>query len=429
MPSRKVALAHLDLGIGGAEALVVSAALAMLKRGWEVSIFTTHHEPKHCFAQTCGDGILSGRIVVVGDWLPRSIFGRAVALCSSVRMCYLAFYMVLFSSGDVVFCDGVSTQIPLLRLKFPVLFYCHFPDLLLCVNRGSFLKRLYRAPLDWLEATTTAWANIVVVNSLFTAGVYKKAFTGLQKPTVVYPAADFDSFTAPDWEKKAATKRRTFVSLNRFERKKDVGVAIEALALLKGMLRPAQMANVNLVVAGGYDESVRENVEYLRELKELASRLGVADVVSFRPSVSNDERNELLQSALAVLYTPTNEHFGIVPIEAMYAGAPVLASNTGGPLETVVDGETGFLRDTSEGPHAFSEAMSRLVLEQGLGLELGRKAHAHVSASFGMEAFETGLDASLLATCKQAQEGMQWRALVLASCFVLLVALAARLFF
>jgi hypothetical protein len=64
------------------------------------------------------------------------------------------------------------------------MFYCHFPDLLLCVNRGSFLKRLYRAPLDWLEAATTAWANMIVVNSHFTAGVYNDAFPKLQNPTV-----------------------------------------------------------------------------------------------------------------------------------------------------------------------------------------------------------------------------------------------------
>jgi alpha-1,3/alpha-1,6-mannosyltransferase len=150
-------------------------------------------------------------------------------------------------------------------------------------------------------------------------------------------------------------------------------------------------------------------VEYLSELKDLALRLGLSERVSFRPSVSDDERNELLQSSLAVVYTPTNEHFGIVPIEAMYAGAPVLASNTGGPLETVLDGETGFLRDASHGPDEFAQAMVRLVLEPGLSLELGRKAHDHVSQSFGMEAFETHLDESLTATRQQGGQSSRWK--------------------
>ncbi len=51
----------------------------------------------------------------------------------------------------------------------------------------------------------------------------------------------------------------------------------------------------------------------------------------------------LLKSARLLVYTPSNEHFGIVPLEAMLAGVPVLAANTGGPLETVVDGKTGWL--------------------------------------------------------------------------------------
>lgn len=58
----------------------------------------------------------------------------------------------------------------------------------------------------------------------------------------------------------------------------------------------------------------------------------------------------MAQSKL-LLYTPINEHFGIVPVEAMLAGLPVLASNTGGPLETIVEGETGWLRDA----HAIGE--------------------------------------------------------------------------
>jgi alpha-1,3/alpha-1,6-mannosyltransferase len=180
----KVAFAHLDLGIGGAEALVVSAALAAAKKGHEVLIFTTHHDKTHCFAQTRDDGVLANSIVVIGDWLPRSLFGRAIALCSSIRMCYLSACMLWKWSGDVVFCDGVSTQIPILRLRFPVLFYCHFPDLLLCTQRSSLLKRIYRAPLDWLETETTGWANMIVVNSRFTAEVFKAAFPKLQQPSM-----------------------------------------------------------------------------------------------------------------------------------------------------------------------------------------------------------------------------------------------------
>ena len=81
-----------------------------------------------------------------------------------------------------------------------------------------------------------------------------------------------------------------------------------------------------LVVAGGYDPRVAENVAYLKELEALAAEKGVAQHVTFSPSVSDAERDRLLQGASCVVYTPENEHFGIVPVEAMYAGAPVLAA-------------------------------------------------------------------------------------------------------
>jgi len=55
----------------------------------------------------------------------------------------------------------------------------------------------------------------------------------------------------------------------------------------------------------------------------------------FLRSISNDQRLLLLQSTDLLLYTPQNEHFGIVPVEAMHLGCVVLACNSGGPLESI----------------------------------------------------------------------------------------------
>ena len=104
-------------------------------------------------------------------------------------MIYVAFVVVLWEDSDVVFCDQVSSHIPVLNLfgsapvssclvridtssdihilrdscihrTVQVLFYCHYPDKLLCTDRRSWLKRLYRAPLDWLEEITTGITTI-----------------------------------------------------------------------------------------------------------------------------------------------------------------------------------------------------------------------------------------------------------------------------
>lgn len=60
-------------------------------------------------------------------------------------------------------------------------------------------------------------------------------------------------------------------------------------------------------------------------------------------SVPSGTKSLLIAACSALIYTPAFEHFGIVPIEAMYLGRPVIAMDAGGPRETLVHQETGFL--------------------------------------------------------------------------------------
>ncbi|CAM9642599.1 unnamed protein product, partial [Sphacelaria rigidula] len=121
------------------------------------------------------------------------------------------------------------------------------------------------------------------------------------------------------------------VSLNRFERKKNLVLAVEALGWAMATLgaEEAKKKGLKLVVAGGYDDRVAENVEHLDELKAQVTALGLDDFVDFRRNIADDERSSLLRTASCVLYTPSREHFGIVPVEAMCSGAPVIAVNSG----------------------------------------------------------------------------------------------------
>ena len=132
------------------------------------------------------------------------------------------------------------------------------------------------------------------------------------------------------------------------------------------------------MVAGGYDNRVQENVHYHKELDDLATSLGLETATSktvisalsipdsidvlFLLSVPTAFRDTLLSQAKLLLYTPVNEHFGIVPVEAMHAGIPVLASNTGGPLETIVEDETGWLRDANSVPE-WTAVMDKVLYE------------------------------------------------------------------
>lgn len=140
-----------------------------------------------------------------------------------------------------------------------------------------------------------------------------------------------------------------------------------------------------LVVVGGYDTRVLENVEYHEELQMLAKQLDVLENVIFLRSLSDEGKIDLLKRINCLLYTPENEHFGIVPLEAMYMENPVIALNSGGPTETVVNESTGFLveNDVSE----FSKAMLKLFNDPALCERMAKKGKERALKFFSFQFF------------------------------------------
>ncbi len=390
----RVAFIHPDLGIGGAERLVVDAALALKSKGHDIHMFTAHHDPNHCFKET-SDGTL--KVTCVGDWLPRHCCQKGYAFWAYLRMIVVACYLVLFSKDtfDVIICDQISACIPVLKLgRAKVLFYCHFPDQLL-TKRESWLKKAYRWPIDSLEEKTTGMADEVLVNSKFTAGVFHSTFKSLAHitPTVLYPSLNFTSFDQPASPLEDVIPpqiEHVFLSINRYERKKNLPLAVRAFASLLEALDPFQCAKVHLVMAGGYDDRVVENREHYLELRALAESHKIADRVTFLRSFSEEQKISLLDRCTALIYTPSNEHFGICPLEGMYMLRPVIATNSGGPLETVVDAKTGFLCEPT--PEAFSAKLLWLIRNPEQGRAMGVEGKAHVVGNFSFQAFTQKLD-------------------------------------
>lgn len=193
----RVAFLHPDLGLGGAERLVVDAAVELAKLGHTVDMYTAYYNPERCFDETrTGDFA----VITAGNWFPRHILGRFIALCAIIRCTLAALYLAMrvwsgnIPDYDVIIVDQVAAVVPLLKMLLPgmrVLFYCHFPDLLLS-QRASMIKSLYRMPLDYLEQSSTGAADLILVNSNFTAGVFDETFSRLSRqgitPAVLYPA-------------------------------------------------------------------------------------------------------------------------------------------------------------------------------------------------------------------------------------------------
>ena len=143
-------------------------------------------------------------------------------------------------------------------------------------------------------------------------------------------------------------------------------------------------------MAGGYDDRVVENVQHFQELQQLAADLDISLRVTFLRSPSDTIKTLLLKKSHCLLYTPDREHFGIVPIEAMYCGLPVIAVNSGGPLETVEDHRTGYL--CAPCPEEFAQKMEFLYDNRDHGLQMGRRGRNRVIQHFSFDSFSKQLD-------------------------------------
>ena len=401
---------------------------------------------------------------VRGNWLfPPSILGRFAILCAVARQIHLILSVWMTAElGELqptdFFVDQLSVGLPLLRvavnnLSAPrpdgdgdrhcvppprpsIFFYCHFPDLLLARGRERLVKRLYRLPFDTLEEWSMGYADAIAVNSSFTKGIVARTWPKLaveKKLSVVYPCVDVSEGGAgngnearkeednDDGPSAIWPSHTIFLSINRFERKKDVGLAVRAFSSLyervlaagKREAKNFSAVKPRLVVAGGYDTRISENVEHHHELEHLATKLGLSHAtartlptalavpeniqVVFLPSVTNRVKDALLRRAALLLYTPQNEHFGIVPLEAMLKRLPVLAVDSGGPRETVgTGGEAGWLVEPDA--KAWGEVMFSVLGTRDAGKgradlqRMGETGRDRVQRLFGRDKMGETLD-------------------------------------
>ncbi|WP_134662337.1 MULTISPECIES: glycosyltransferase [unclassified Amycolatopsis] len=195
-----------------------------------------------------------------------------------------------------------------------------------------------------------------------------------QRISVVPCGVDLDRFgVGGPVVPRTAPKR--LVSVGRLVPRKGFDLAIAALP---------RVPETELVIAGGPASGALSRDPEARRLRRLAERLGVADRVQLAGQVSRAEMPALLRSADAVLCTPWYEPFGIVPLEAMACGVPVVAAAVGGLTDTVVDGITGRLVPPRD--PARLAARLRALLDEPAELEaLGTAGQERVRARYSWD--------------------------------------------
>ena len=192
----------------------------------------------------------------------------------------------------------------------------------------------------------------------------------------------------PTWAAEGAVRPRRaryrLLAVGRLVERKGYAVAVEALT---------RLPDTELVVAGGHPAWSGQTVEPEQaRLTGLAERLGVADRLHFVGQVDRAALPALLRSADVVVCSPWYEPFGLVPLEAMACGVPVVASAVGGMLDTVRTDETGMLVRPRD-PDALAEALAPLLADPQRRARYARQGVQRVRTHYAWTAVAAATEA------------------------------------
>ena len=182
---------------------------------------------------------------------------------------------------------------------------------------------------------------------------------------VIFPPVDVDRFR---W----LGEGDYFISPARLSRSKRVDVIIRAFL---------KMPDKKLVVLSGG-----------REMEALRKLAGNAGNIHFTGWQSETEIRQWIGNARAAIYVPIDEDFGMSPVEAMAAGKPVIGVAEGGLLETIVDGETGWLLESPPSVDNLVGAVQRIDRSMALAMREACETRARL---FSREIFMEKMKAVL----------------------------------
>jgi glycosyltransferase involved in cell wall biosynthesis len=192
-----------------------------------------------------------------------------------------------------------------------------------------------------------------------------------RRVSVVPCGVDTDAFT-PDGPAAPRTDTPRLLAIGRLVARKGLGDVLAALA---------QLPDAELVVVGGPGADELSTDPAAAEVRGQAAALDVAERVRLVGRADRGEVAKWIRSADVVVCAPWYEPFGIVPLEAMACGVPVVATAVGGLIDTVVPGRTGLLVPP-RCPDQLAAAFARLLADPDRRARMGAAGRARVVAAY-----------------------------------------------
>jgi len=292
-------------------------------------------------------------------------------------------------------CQYTQSPLVLQYLRTPTVYYCHEPLRKLYElpvrrpyehERRSLLRRVldridvlagfYRAMLRHADRDSLRSASRVLVNSRFTQENVRRIY-GVEAHVCPH-GVDTELFRP-----MGLSRDGTVLSVGALTPNKGFDFVIEGLGRIPARQRP------RLIIVSNYAEP-RERAY----LEQMAAEQGVA--VQFKVDVDDEALVQVYNRAALVAYAPIREPLGLVPLEAMSCGTPVVGVREGGVAETVVPGEGGWL--TEREPSAFARAIQTLLSDPDLASQQGQRARQYVLAHWTWDGAVRELEHHLAAT-------------------------------
>jgi glycosyltransferase involved in cell wall biosynthesis len=228
-------------------------------------------------------------------------------------------------------------------------------------------------------------ASVVLANSLYSQRYIYDAY-GIDA-RLSYLGADTELFRPLNLDREHAV-----LSVGRLETRKRHELVVQALGKIEKDKRPS------LYIVAEFD-----NEERRKRMEDLAKNCGVT--IRFFFSVSDEDLLLIYNRVKAVAYTAMREPFGLVAIEAMACGTPVVGVREGGLQETILHGETGFLAKPE--PEACAEAIKFLLENDVERKVMGEKAIEHSRHFWSWESAADRFEENLYAALGKKQEFFQ----------------------
>jgi glycogen synthase len=356
--------------LGGGGLLVQNLSQSLIDLGQNVTVASGYYPVKSPFEHYFATN--NGKLKI--EWLPLlptpkvSFQLKTIMppnLISALKLIKIIqsnhFHAIHIHGYGHFFCDYSSILCRVFRKKYIVTIH-GFPKE--PVRRGGSLKFVFDLYSKILGAQLIKHAGKTVAVS---SSVAKEClpFVGKEKIVVIPNAVNLSGFTKCPIPKVDEVRakynlkgKKILVCLGRLSEAKGFQFAIQALPAIR-----KEFVNAHLVIIGK-----DEGYGYLKTLRETADKKQVTHDVSFLGGVSEEEKIALLWLANVVVIPSIEEAFGIVALEALAAGAPIVASRLGG-LEEILASDKYSLLVKSSDVEEIAVAVARILRGKNIELE------------------------------------------------------------